>query len=1209
MAVKKQAVPRTSSTVGSSGYGFNFEHSIQSFFVVQMFTGGFIPKMGLHKIKRIVPQATRFGRATDDCELTLVDESTLSETSLLVQVKKTFNVTKENGDFEKVIRKAWEDFNKNGFDRQKDKIMLVAGDLNSNGIGLKLMLQHIQAAYKYSNHFWENYNKSSLGRSSAENKAFSILLDKLKEINDGIAPNNNDIFQFCKVFCVVRSDMHDANFDNGDMNLALVHSTLSRYRWLNNATPLDIWRNVHSYISEMNQHAPEILLDDLPDELSKIFSVEKATTQQPFTADTTRPSEYKLGSSSELVIKTEWKKELALLCIIGGFDYSNDNDLSVIEDIFGQSRSDILEIVQAISSTDDGIIALNNTTWSIRSPKETLSSLTSFIYDNHIESIGKSYVTVLGEIDPALDLSVHDRHMASFYNKSYSYSATLRSGLAEGMAILAINHQKFNNCSLSKISNMAISLVESLLSDSKNYAVWSSLSDNMEAIAWTAPKKFLSTIEYVADITFDETPLKALATDSSTDTFFGKDYFSGLRRALLSLAKDSSYFVRATISLASLAYYEIGETVSSKRSLESVVEIILPWYPKTQASVSARYTAIDKILKNNRGHGRFIIKKLLPGVTQTTSGDDVLPWLIDPSDDTKEKHVTRQEVYEQSSYYSTLFIENSDSIEEIIDIIEVIDHLTDDAMDDFTKKIDSTTSVFNSADRLAVWNALLQQSRHLNRKRGKKRSSLSNWAEITQSLADKIAPEDILDKNIYLFNSYDHDLIDSENWETGEKKIRARRQEALIQIINSKGMSGLKLLIESAKLPHIIGQTLGSINEDTLSVNVLPELIKYEGPYEAFYRTYIYIRGVDHKDDIKSWTKKMNFGKWLDEEKIKFILSLPLVQSSWSLFEHENPTIEKEYWSRVSDFVSISQTGYSSYAVGELLKADRPLAALECIYWSSFAANNKDLAKIDKDQILDALLSSMNTDENVIEYNRLNHEVGTIFKYLHESIDISNTDLWKAEWAYLGIFTKQGSLIPKALIRHVIDSPDFFCELVQMGYKSSTSKEESPKEIPESIQRNLLRLLSFNDFPIALGVSKDGVFNENQLNDWISRAEDLCRKTGHLEVARSIIGGYLVNAPADADGTWIDKAVLRVLDREDAREMREGYNTGIYNSRGIHSVDSSGSDESALRDLWSERATLAEEKGYINVAESLRDLAAGYDYHRERVVRRFDSLS
>jgi len=127
--------------ISAAGDGYVFEHSVQAFFVIQMITGGLVPRMDNCEVTRMVLQAERYGRNTDDCEVTLKDKLADTRKTLLVQVKR--NIRLSGGEFAKTIEDAWNDFNSRNFDSTHDRIMLITGGLDRNGIGLKNVLTHI----------------------------------------------------------------------------------------------------------------------------------------------------------------------------------------------------------------------------------------------------------------------------------------------------------------------------------------------------------------------------------------------------------------------------------------------------------------------------------------------------------------------------------------------------------------------------------------------------------------------------------------------------------------------------------------------------------------------------------------------------------------------------------------------------------------------------------------------------------------------------------------------------------------------------------------------------------------------------------------------------------------------------------------------------------------------------------------------------------
>ena len=168
MSSGDSAIPKgCTNPISASGDGYVFEHSVQAFFVIQMITGGLVPRMDNCEVTRIVFQAERYGR------------------KLLVQVKRKVRLS--NGEFTKTIKDAWNDFNSQSFNRNSDRIMLVTGELEKSGIGLKNILTHIQSSYQSADQFWENYDNNVLGRNKDELNGLRYLREKLTLANYNIA--------------------------------------------------------------------------------------------------------------------------------------------------------------------------------------------------------------------------------------------------------------------------------------------------------------------------------------------------------------------------------------------------------------------------------------------------------------------------------------------------------------------------------------------------------------------------------------------------------------------------------------------------------------------------------------------------------------------------------------------------------------------------------------------------------------------------------------------------------------------------------------------------------------------------------------------------------------------------------------------------------------------------------------------------------------
>ena len=269
---------RYTNPISAAGDGYVFEHSVQVFFVIQMITGGLVPRMDNCEVTRIVFQAERYGKKTDDCEVTLKDLNNPSrEKTLLVQVKR--NVRLSSDEFTKTIKDAWNDFSSQSFNRNSDRIMLITGSLDRNGIGLKNVLTHIQNSYQSADQFWENYDSDVLGRNKSELNNLKRLREKLTLANNNIALNREVEFQFLKSFFIIKSDMHENLFEDGDINVALIHSILAQKKWKDNVSPKVVWERLCHYVATRNKDQIELLKDDLPKKLLEIFEEEKVIRQ------------------------------------------------------------------------------------------------------------------------------------------------------------------------------------------------------------------------------------------------------------------------------------------------------------------------------------------------------------------------------------------------------------------------------------------------------------------------------------------------------------------------------------------------------------------------------------------------------------------------------------------------------------------------------------------------------------------------------------------------------------------------------------------------------------------------------------------------------------------------------------------------------------------------------------------------------------------
>jgi len=168
--------------------------------------------------------------------------------------------------------------------------------------------------------------------------------------------------------------------------------------------------------------------------------------------------------------------------------------------------------------------------------------------------------------------------------------------------------------------------------------------------------------------------------------------------------------------------------------------------------------------------------------------------------------------------------------------------------------------------------------------------------------------------------------------------------------------------------------------------------------------------------------------------------------------------------------------------------------------------------------------------------------------------------------------------------------------------KNEDHPSEELTEERKRIAENAYRLL--NEWSTPPGLREDGTYDGDALASWLDSVKRECAETGHLEIAMTMTGHVLIHVPADPDGLWIHRAAAAALNTKDAEDMRNGFRTQLYNSRGVHWVDPTGSPEYELASGYLAQVEAVENAGFHRLAATLRGLAASYERDAKRIISR-----
>ena len=607
---------------------------------------------------------------------------------------------------------------------------------------------------------------------------------------------------------------------------------------------------------------------------------------------------------------------------------------------------------------------------------------------------------------------------------------------------------------------------------------------------------------------------------------------------------------------------------------------------------------MQTLLEEQPDVGLNLIIQLLPGQHQSSLGSAKPKWRNPIPEDRKET-VTHEEYWQQVSFYAEIAVDAAvHNVARLSRLINNFSSLPKDAFDQFIKALKSQTILNLPEDqRLLLWEHLTQFT-HRHRRYSDAKWALSDeLLTRIEQIADKLAPANPCNRYRHLFTDNDFELYDgNDNWEEQQGKLNTRREKAVIEIFQRNGIEGVIRFAESVVLPRLVGYALGSVTDRVIERTLLPDFLNAEdNKHGDLVAGFIWRR---YQIDGWEWCDSIEESNWTPEKIGFFLACLPFNKATWTRATQWLKEHQIEYWSITP--TNVYQSGNDTgIAIDELIQYGRPLAAIHCLYGMGCYLKQP----INVGQCVRALLAAPSSGEPVNSMN--SYQIVELIKFLQSKSSVIKKDLFQIEWIYLSLLDDHHrGASPKLLEAGLANDPEFFCKVIQLIYRPKNVSQPLEKPSEESKRKavNAWRLLY--EWKTPPGLQDDGTFSSEQFNAWLQRVKIICKESGHLEVALDNIGKVLIHAPSDPDGLWIHQSIAKALnDRDpDIEYMRDGFRTGIYNSRGTYRVDPTGEPEKELANQLYRKAEDLDNAGFQRLASTLRKLVKTYAQEAEKII-------
>lgn len=792
-------------------------------------------------------------------------------------------------------------------------------------------------------------------------------------------------------------------------------------------------------------------------------------------------------------------------------------------------------------SSDSPIFKLADV-WKLTSPIDCWFAIAKYVEKTDLDLLKSVAITVLTSKDPTIDLPPEERWLANVKNVIPHYSATLRRGLAQSLAYIAVLADKTGISEPNSMQQWVDSVVGEILSNKEAHHLFS-ISDVMRLLAEASPSKFLDCIEKAIKSTPDY--LKSLFSESK-EQITSTTRHTYLLWALEAIAWDPKYLARASLILCDLCELDPGGNLSN-RPFSSLVSLFQFWYPQTFANLNQRLSAISMIIKRRPRIAMNLCLALAPSSHHFASGN--AKFELRDEDRDFEIRVLRSDLF----HGATFIVKELLNLPEVgakfwIQMLDIYPNLPPNDRKQIVEKLTERLHEV-SGDHSFIRKLRDFLSKH-------KKYSSADWAIPGDELNDlhkvfkSISGTDGIGNYLWLFDSHfpnyiDECALDSDaDFEKNASIAQKFRSDALIEITNKFGLTGIESLVNSALQPQLIGNALADISNNSFSDDDIINKLTSDTQNEIQFST-AYVSAKSYRES--EWWQRIIEKRKANSIPLFWKRFLPLIPFSNELIETLStlaPDIQTLYWKECSPLIFVSDKPLAEFALEKYASYGRLLACLNILTYSKISLTSDNIMKA-----LEIPFGNSMAEGDIKHIE--SYQIQELFSALYSKENIDENRLKRLEWYYFPFLTNggyQGTV--KHLHNDIVTIPEFFVQILSNIYMGDNERDnaETPTEQTKALWKQSYDLLK--TCKMIPGGGENPSIEET--NSWVSEAMDLCSKAKRDRIGKTQIGTLLANGFKISGGSIsIVESVLDAIERNSDEDIDCGFETEIYNSRGV----------------------------------------------------------